>query len=262
MSDSNGPINRRRIAGESSPAAKKAPVKKAPVKKAPVKKAPVKKAPAKKAPAKKAPVKKAPVTKVATAAKKVPPPSIAVSRQVETAPGDSGRTMPTWRDLRWLIPAIIVTIGALVLGGWASYQGYDQLRGNDGNREATEKQASAAASAAAETIFSYSFDKLDAHLTDSKKLMTSTFAKEFQKIAPALDEIAPQRKVQVQAVSRNAAALSCGDECSPGTVNVLLFLDQARLVDGSKQPDVIGNRITMKMVSRDGVWLVDDIRAV
>jgi len=63
-------------------------------------------------------------------------------------------------------------------------------------------------------------------------------------------------------VGRNAAALSCGDECSPGTVNVLVFLDQARLVDGSKQPDVIGNRITMKMVHRGGVWLVADIRAV
>ena len=116
-----------------------------------------------------------------------------------------------------------------------------------------------AATAAAETIFSYSFDKLPEHLTESKKLMTASFAKDFEKIAPALDEIAPQRRVQVEAVGRNAAALSCGDECSPGTVNVLVFLDQARLVDGSKQPDVIGNR---KMVHRGGVWLVADIRAV
>ena len=39
MSDSNGPVKRRRIAGESTPAAKKTPAKKTPAKKAPAKKA-------------------------------------------------------------------------------------------------------------------------------------------------------------------------------------------------------------------------------
>ena len=139
-----------------------------------------------------------------------------------------------------------------MIGGLLASRASRTSRKNDGDRASNEKAASAAATAAAETIFSYQFNKLDEHLTDSKKLMTSKFAKEFEKIAPALDDIAPQRQVQVQAVGRNAAALSCGDECSPGTVNVLVFLDQARLVDGSKQPDVIGNRITMKMVHRDG----------
>ena len=110
--------------------------------------------------------------------------------------------------------------------------------------------------------FSYRYDKLSEHLTESKALMTPTFAKDFDKIAPALDEIAPQRQVQVEAVSRSAAALGCGDECSETKVNVLVFLDQARLADGSKQPDVIGNRITVSMVERNGTWLVNDIRAL
>ncbi len=155
-----------------------------------------------------------------------------------------------------------MTVAALIVGGWLAVTGVQDIRNSDGDREATEKAAASAAASAAETIFSYQFDQLDEHLADSKKLMTTKFAKDFDKIAPALDEIAPQRRVQVQAVGRNAAALSCGDECAPGTVNVLVFLDQARLVDGSKEPDVIGNRITMKMVQRDGEWLVDDIRAV
>jgi hypothetical protein len=263
MSDSNGPVNRRRIAGETNPAAKKSTAKKATAKKV----APAKKA----APAATKKATAAPVKKVATPTKRVVSPAppiptgtsiIATSRQTESASALPGGTKPSGRDLRWLIPAVLLAVASLVIGGFLAVQGALDIKNSDGNRATTEKEASAAASAAAETIFSYQFDKLDVHLKDSKKLMTTSFAKDFEKIAPALDEIAPQRRVQVEAVGRNAAALSCGDECSPGTVNVLVFLDQARLVDGSKQPDVIGNRITMKMVHRDGVWLVDDIRAV
>lgn len=261
MSDSNGPVNRRRIAGEGNPAAKKPP-RTSSAGGAPT---------AKGAAAKKAAVKAAPVKKVATPAKKVATPVrplasgasiIATSRQpkVEVVRGDGGG--PSRRDFRWLIPATSLALASLIFGVWLAVGGIQDVRNNDGERASTEKEASAAASSAAETIFSYQYDKLDEHLTDSKKLMTSKFAKDFEKIAPALDDIAPQRRVQVEAVGRNAAALSCGDECSPGTVNVLVFLDQARLIDGSKEPDVIGNRITMKMVHRDGIWLVDDIRAV
>ncbi|MDR7087808.1 hypothetical protein J2X11_002647 [Aeromicrobium panaciterrae] len=246
MSDSNGPVNRRRIAGEGT--AKKAVAKKAPVKKAAAKK--VVKAPAVKAPAKKVPT----VKPKAAVVEKAPAPRTPVASA--NGPG------PTRRDLKWLIPSIAAALAALIVGVWLAVDGIQDVRNNDGDRASTEKAASSAASAAAETIFSYQYDKLDEHLTDSKKLMTSKFAKDFEKIAPALDDIAPQRRVQVEAVGRNAAALSCGDECSPGTVNVLIFLDQARLIDGSKEPDVIGNRITMKMVHRDGQWLVDDIRAV
>ena len=267
MSESNGPVNRRRIAGESAPAAKKTTAKKAPVKKPTVKKTTAKKAPAKKAPA-----KKVATAKVATPVNVAPPPKVVAPKVASVAtrpspaqrpaPQSAGRNKPSRRELGWLIPAALLALAALVIGGWLAVQGVKDVTQDDGERASTEKAASSAASTAAETIFSYNFNELDKHLTDSEKLMTSSFAKDFAKIAPALDEIAPQRKVQVQAVSRNAAALSCGDECSPGTVNVLVFLDQARLVDGSKDPDVIGNRITMKMVQRDGQWLVDDIRAV
>lgn len=241
MGDSGSPSKRRRIAGETRPSAPAA--------------------------------KKVPAKKVATPAKKVVAPAptpprasgaavIAASGQTKTSVAAQRRRKPSLRDLVRLVPALIATIAALALGAWAGYQGIDEIGANDGNRAATEKEASAAASDAAETVFSYTYNELDAHLVDSKKLMTPKFAKEFEKIAPALDEIAPQRKVQVEAVGRNSAALNCGDECEPGTVNVLVFLDQARLVDSAKQPDVIGNRITMKMVHRDGVWLVDDIRAL
>ncbi len=288
MSDVGGPSRRRRIAGESNPAAKKATAKKATVKKTAAKAPSAKKSPAKKAaPQKVAPAKKvataktaAPAKKVATAKTAAPAKKVATAKTAAPAkkvatvaprPAAAPRAASletavassvVRRDLRWLIPAALVALASLVVGGVLAFQGLQDITNDDGARESSEKAASSAASAAAETIFSYTYNKLDEHLTDSKKLMTSSFATDFEKIAPALDDIAPQRKVQVQAVSRNAAALSCGDECSPGTVNVLVFLDQARLVDGAKDPDVIGNRITVKMVHRDGAWLVDDIRAV
>ena len=99
-------------------------------------------------------------------------------------------------------------------------------------------------------------------LVASKALMTPAFTKEFDKIAPALTELAPQRKIVVQAQSRNAAALECGSECSPTKSSILVFLDQARLVGDSKVPTVFGNRIVVDMVELNGVWLVDDIRAL
>jgi hypothetical protein len=92
--------------------------------------------------------------------------------------------------------------------------------------------------------------------------MTPSFAKDFEKVAPALTEVTAQRKIVVKAVAREAAPLACGDECSPTKVDVLIFLDQARLVGSSKQPTVFANRISVSMVKTDGDWLVNNVRAL
>ena len=66
----------------------------------------------------------------------------------------------------------------------------------------------------------------------------------------------------VKAETRDAAAINCGDECSDTKANMLVFLDQARLVGDAKEPTVFANRITISMVKRDGTWLVNNIRAL
>lgn len=275
-------MRRRRIAGESKPAApvRKAPAKKATTKgvaakKTAAKAVPVKKAPTKKTPTKKTPVKAAAATTVATGAatpspqvsapavpkpvrrtKPVPPPGA----RAETVSASSVRLAR--RDAAWLVPAVLITVAVLVAGVFLTIKGIaDRPEGSD-EIASTQRQAVSVAGGAAETIFSYTYDKLDEHLLDSKALMTTKFAADFDKIAPALDEIAPQRKVQVKAVTRNAAALGCGDECSASKVNVLVFFDQARLIDGSKAPDVIANRVTISMVKVKDAWRVADIRAL
>ena len=110
--------------------------------------------------------------------------------------------------------------------------------------DSSREQAVSAAGTAAQTIFSFSSDKLQEHESASKALMTKSFAKDFAKVAPALTEVTENRKIVVKAVAREAAPLACGDECSADKVDVLVFLDQARLVglvqgaDGVRQPDL------------------------
>jgi hypothetical protein len=264
MSSSEGPIRRRRIAGESKPAA---PAKKASAKKVVAKKAPAKKAAAKVAPAKVAPAKKAPakVSIAKPAAKTLVPPTVVapprpVARPAEVGAGAGGSNRPPARELRWLVPATLIAVAALVAGSWFAVVQISN-RGNDDVTTSNE-QAASAASTAAQTIFSFTYDKLPEHLTASKALMTKSFAKQFDKIAPALTELAPQRKIQVQAVARDAGAIQCGDNCSSTKADILVFVDQARLVGNSKEPTVFGNRITVSMVKQHGGWLVADIRAL
>lgn len=244
MSDSNGPVRRRRIAGESGPAAPPKPV-------------------VKRAAARKAPVVKAPAAKPAVAKPTVAKPVVAKPVVPETADAADAvrprRSGPTRRDLLWLVPSTLVALAALVLGTLAvvNHSGSDK-----GDLDSSRRQASSAAATAAETIFSFRFDQLDDHLKASKALMTPAFAKDFDKIAPALTELAPQRKIVVQAVTREAAALPCGDDCSPTSADVLVFVDQARLVGDSKSPTVFANRIKVSMVKKSDGWLVSNIRAL
>lgn len=166
---------------------------------------------------------------------------------------------------RALDPARIVLVGvavlAVVFGAFFGYRGVADWRETHGVDGAHDKAAEAAASAA-ETIFTYRYDRIQQYLDDSSDVMTSSFAKDFESISPALRDLAPQRKIQVKATTRDSAAMSCGDDCRRDRATVLVFVDQARLADGSEVPTVFGNRVEMTMVERDGRWLVDDIKAL
>jgi hypothetical protein len=288
-------VRRRRIAGEAAPAApaKKAAVKKAAVKKPVAKKArpttakaapaaktvpsttaaptakaaPTKKAPAKAAPAKAAaasasagaPAVATPAARRATrpVAPQVPTRSSSTSKAAKPAERAPG-SRPSRRDLLWLVPATLLSLASLVVGVFLVIN----PPGSGDDLDTSRRQASSAAAGAAETIFSFRYDQLDQHLKASKALMTPAFAKEFDSIAPALTELAPQRKIVVQAAAREAAALPCGDECSATKADVLVFVDQARLVGDATQPTVFANRIKVSMVKGDDGWRVANIRAL
>ncbi|NRQ49677.1 hypothetical protein [Aeromicrobium stalagmiti] len=288
MSDSNGPVRRRRIAGEApaSAPAKKAPVKKSPAKKAPAKKVPAKKAPAtaKAAPAKKTPIKKAPAAKKASAVEQAVSldtsttsaptrPSVptarrstpAVAKPVRPAPAaaadddGAGTGRPGRADLRWLVPAALVTAAVLVLGALLAIRGVQDFTDDGGDLATAQRQATSAAATASEAIFSYRYDQLDGYVQERQALMTPAFGKKFAEAQPLLEEIAPQVKVQMKGVTQDAAPIACGEECSDTKVDVLLFFDQVRLVGDANETTTFPRRLKMTMVKADDGWLVDDI---
>ncbi|MBC7592437.1 MAG: hypothetical protein H7288_00570 [Kineosporiaceae bacterium] len=255
MSNTNGPIRRRRIAGEFKPTVEPAEIKRRLIPKAPSK------APRKPVAADPVPSTKAPLYVGVKSPPKVVPTGSPASLANLAKPARAKASLPPRTQWRWFIPLAFVALCAAVFAVVFAVRGVSDFRQQNGI-EASNTKASAAAGSAAETIFSFRYDKLDEHLVASKALMTPAFTKEFDKIAPALTELAPQRKIVVQAQSRNAAALECGNECSPTKSSILVFLDQARLVGDSKVPTVFGNRIVVGMVELNGVWLVNDIRAL
>ena len=237
------PPRRRRIAGESKPGT-------------PAPKTSVVKRAAKLRPPSKTP----PATPSKPAAPEAP-------ARTTTPPAPPAATDATSRRFR--VPRVsrqfgilvALTIAALAFGAVFGVRGLLEWRDNSGIVEAHEKAATTAASAG-ETIFTYQYNQLDDHLRDSKAIMTPSFGKKFESIAPALRDLAPQRKIQVKATVRNAAAIECGDSCRSDRATILVFIDQARVADGAKEPTVFGNRIKLEMVNEDGSWLVNNISAL
>lgn len=285
MSNPNGPVRRRRIAGEGTPAT--APVEPrrliVPKPKKDADKAPSKdkigpkgKAGPKKAPAKSAPVAKAPVTKFrpvkaplasATVVEKAPAVEVkgrtTARATVVSAPAavesPSRRGFP--RVPSKLIPLVVVALLAVVFGAVFGAKGVADYRAERGI-DTAHATAAAAASKAAETVFTYQYNKLPEHLKASEALMTPKFQKEFASVAPALSDLAPQRQIVVLSQARGAAVVECGSSCSADRASVLVFLDQARLIGTSTTPTVFGNRIVVDMVRSHGTWLVDNIIAL
>lgn len=188
-----------------------------------------------------------------------PPPSATADLPAAPARSDAVR-VPRRRPSAALIALMILAIAAVGFGAYGAWRGVDEWRSN--SVAETRAVATDAAASASEKIFSYRYNELDHHMRESQATMTPKFAKKFRSISPALNALAPQRKIQVKAVVRYAAAKECGDKCSPEKATVLIFIDQARLSADTDKPTVFGNRIEVFMVERNEKWLVDDIKAL
>lgn len=191
----------------------------------------------------------------------VPPPPPGAAADLPAAPPrpDAVRVQRP-RPSATVMILLILAIGSVGFGVFGVWRGVDEWR-SDSIVEA-RVNATDAASTASEKMFSYKYNKLDEHMRESQATMTPKFAKKFRAISPALKALAPQRKIQVKAVVRYAAAKECGDACSPRKATVLIFIDQARISADAKKPTVFGNRIEVFMVERNGKWLVDNVKAL
>lgn len=250
MSNPNGPVRRRRIAGETKPAVEPVESKRKLIPRAPKKVAAPKPAPTPK-----------PASQISSPADIKSEAPAAVKPTKEEKPPRFRPSLPSRAEWRWFVPLTLVAVAAVVFGALFAVRGVSDFREDRGIDEAGS-QAATAAGKAAETIFTYQYDKLPQHLKDSKALMTPAFQREFESLAPVLTELAPQRKTNVMGQTRSAAAVVCGTECAANKASILVFLDQARLVGDSKTPTVFGQRMVIDMVKRDGSWLVNDIKAL
>jgi Mce-associated membrane protein len=161
-------------------------------------------------------------------------------------------------------PKTLALVGLLALsiafGVFGSVTGIQTWRAGD--PASARSAAEDAAATSAETIFTYRYDRLPQYLSAAQATMTPANAKKFKSVFPAFNKLVPQRRIQMKGVVRNAAAVECGETCSPDKVTVLVFLDQARLADGLKKATVFPLRFKMLMVKRNGRWLVGDIKSL
>ena len=232
-----GPSKRRRIAGEVKPAD------------------------ASTAPASDTPKSKVKLSKPKLPKRPAEEPQLTTTADLPAAPArpDAVR-VPRRRPSVLLVALLILAIASVGFGAFGVWRGVENWRSN--NIAETRAVAADAAASASEKIFTYRYNELDEHMRESQATMTPKFAKKFRAISPALNALAPQRKIQVKAVVRHVATKECGDKCSPQKATVLLFVDQARLSADTDKPTVFGNRIEVFMVERNGTWLVDDIKAL
>ncbi len=247
MSGTTPPPRRRRIAGESAqPAASN------------------------QAPAGK-PVAKKPATNKQAAQKKAgqQPQQAAVPASNSTptsADKPSVRTPSVRTAARPTVPGgmrdvVALVVAALLLAGGitTAVLGFKNWQGDS----FTDSRVAAAKSAgdAIETILSYQYDKLDAHSQAVKSVMTPSYYRDeyLKTTAPALEKLAPQRKVKVDAVVRNVATIPCGEKCSPTKAQVLMFVDLDRRIEGEDAATVFGNRIRVDMQKVDGDWRVANV---
>lgn len=172
------------------------------------------------------------------------------------AGGDAVAKKPLSR--RTTVAVLLVSALVAVAGsGFALWQ--NGVLSNDQDIVEQHQEAAEQAGKGVVTVFSYDYEALDEHLESSKKLMTESFADDFEEIAPALAKLTPENRFRVKANTRQYAPMDCGDECSADEARVLVFLDQAR-TQGQGEPKVFGDRISVNMVKKDGDWLIDDIR--
>ena len=149
--------------------------------------------------------------------------------------------------------AIVVLIAALAAGGFAFYQ----HRGTE-QRDVAVRQATAAATAAAQAIFSYDYRSFDSAVANGRSYATGSFADEYAQTTAALKTNA----VKEQAIVRAAVSATGVISSSPDKVELLLYLNQYRRNTNVTGEKVDQNRVVLTMTKADGAWKVSQATAI
>ena len=148
------------------------------------------------------------------------------------------------------LAALLVTV-ALGAAGWHEH---DQAR----QRDAAVRQSLAAATAAAQAIFSYDYRSFDTSVANARTFVTGKFADEYAQTTAALKPNAVSEQAVVRAAVSASGVVSAGSD----RVELLLYLNQYRRNTNVTGEKVDQNRVVLTMVDVDGTWKVSDAVAV
>jgi len=136
-----------------------------------------------------------------------------------------------------------------VLTGALWWQDYQGRRTDDARREAL-----AAATAGAQTLFSYDYRTVESDVAAGRKVVTGKLAKEYADTSTKV--VIPQAK-QNQAVVKAEVSAASVVSAAPDRVVVLLFLNQATQNVKIKGTKLDQSRVRLTMVRKGDRWLIE-----
>jgi Mce-associated membrane protein len=151
---------------------------------------------------------------------------------------------------RLALVVIVLALAAAVFGG------YQHRRA--GQRDAAVKQSLAAATAAAQAIFSYDYRSFDTSVANGQSFVTGDFANEYGQTTAALKPNAVKEQAVVRATVSATGVVSAGTD----RVELLLYLNQYRHNANITGEKVDQNRVALTMVRVHRDWKVSAATAL
>jgi Mce-associated membrane protein len=157
------------------------------------------------------------------------------------------------RIQRLVLALAIATLITAGFGGYAWY-GHHQAQ----QRDASARACVAAATPAAQAIFSYDYRTFDAGVANARPFITGAFASEYAKTTASLKATAVSVKAVVQAQVSAVGVVNTTD----GNVDVLVYLNQYRRNANISGEKVDQDRVVLTMVRSGRDCKVEQAAAV
>jgi len=158
------------------------------------------------------------------------------------------------RIQRILVALAAATLVVAAIGGYA-WIGDHQAN----ERDATARACAAAATPAAQAIFSYDYRTFDASVANARPFIAGDFASEYAKTTASLRATAVSVKAVVQA---QVSAVGLVDISRDGKVDVMVYLNQYRRNANISGEKVDQDRVVLTMIRSGNGCKVDNAAAI
>ncbi len=165
-------------------------------------------------------------------------------------------TFPSSRLDRVQRVVLTLTIATVLAGAIAGYTWYGHHQGQQ--RDAAARACVAAATPAAQAIFSYDYRTFDASVANARPFITGDFAGEYAKTTATLKATAVSVKAVVQA---QVSAIGLVDTAG-GKVDVMVYLNQYRRNANISGEKVDQDRVVLTMIDSGRGCKVDNAAAI